>query len=78
MPNDDAWNALVSDLLEGRGDVADYCGALEDLRAAKPDLWLPAVPSNGQNANLYDNQWEQIIADNRAMIQKDVRLPGCP
>jgi glyoxylase-like metal-dependent hydrolase (beta-lactamase superfamily II) len=78
IANDDARNALVSDLLGAGGDVAAYCGSLEKLRAAKPGLWLPAVPSDGQNANLYDNQWEQIIADNRAMIQKDIRLPGCP
>jgi glyoxylase-like metal-dependent hydrolase (beta-lactamase superfamily II) len=76
--NEAARAGLVSDFLEARGDVPDYGRSLEDLRGLKPDLWLPAVPSDGQNANLYDDQWEQVIADNRAAIQKDARLPGLP
>jgi len=76
--NYEAQEALFSDFLAARGDVPDYCSSLEVLRAVKPDLWLPAIPSDGQNANLYDNEWEQIIADNRVAIQKDGRLLGCP
>jgi glyoxylase-like metal-dependent hydrolase (beta-lactamase superfamily II) len=76
--NYEAREALLSDFLEARGDVAQYCSSLHDLRAIKPHLWLPAVPSDGQNANLYDNEWEQIIADNRVAIEKDRRLIGCP
>lgn len=41
-----------------------YLHSLRALRQLKPDLWLPAQPLNGQNANLYDEEWSQVIYSN--------------
>ena len=38
------------------------------LQALHPDLWLPSQPVNGQNANLYDNDWKKILDGNRRML----------
>jgi glyoxylase-like metal-dependent hydrolase (beta-lactamase superfamily II) len=54
----------------GPGDrAAEYLKALETLATVKPDLWLPAVPVHGQNANLYDRDWEDVLAENRQMLR---------
>jgi hypothetical protein len=37
-------------LINQRGDVT-------------PDLWLPAVPTDRQNANVYDAEWREILED---------------
>src|SRR5579883_232343 len=52
------------DFSEGRGNVANYLVSLRQLSKMKPDLWLPAFPADGQNANLYDNEWREILAEN--------------
>jgi glyoxylase-like metal-dependent hydrolase (beta-lactamase superfamily II) len=69
--NHDAGVALFSDFLESRGDVQDYLNALDRLRDPAPDVWLPAIPSDGQNANLYDDQWAQTLKDNRSIILRE-------
>jgi glyoxylase-like metal-dependent hydrolase (beta-lactamase superfamily II) len=56
---------LDRDFKEGRADVKEYPADLDRLSRLKPDLWLPAYPANGQNANLYDSEWESILAMNR-------------
>jgi glyoxylase-like metal-dependent hydrolase (beta-lactamase superfamily II) len=61
--------ALVDDLVAGRGDAVDLLQSLGRLEALKPDLWLPAVPVNGQNANLYGDDWKRLIRDNQAAVQ---------
>jgi glyoxylase-like metal-dependent hydrolase (beta-lactamase superfamily II) len=76
--NPSAGIKLFSDFLEARGNVQEYLESLNELRDLKPDLWLPATASDGQNANLYDDQWEQILADNRAIIHKNARQLGLP
>jgi glyoxylase-like metal-dependent hydrolase (beta-lactamase superfamily II) len=45
---------------------ADYVKSLGRLVNVAPDPWLPAVPVHGQNANLYDQEWLQILAHNRS------------
>ena len=46
-----------------------YRDALQQLSRLQPDVWLPAMPLMGQNANLYDDQWRRIIDDNLHRIQ---------
>ena len=61
---------LIADLLDPSGDVRDYFASLTRLhQAGSPDLWLPAVPTHGQNANLYDRQWTLDIEDNLRVLQ---------
>ncbi len=55
---------LFSDISVSRETTLDYLVSVYRLGEAKPELWLPAVPSNGRNANLYDDEWKNILADN--------------
>ncbi len=49
--------------------AVDPLGALRRLVHLKPDLWLPAVPLDAQNAHLYDDAW-------RAILEKSFRTAG--
>ncbi len=56
--------ALFSEISRSRETTLDYLASVFRLSKTDPDLWLPALPVNGQNANLYDNEWQNIVADN--------------
>lgn len=75
-PSHEAATALFEDFLGGRGDVNEYLSSLNELSDSPPDLWLPAVPVDGQNANLYDRDWSRLISDNWALIEKNGRVLG--
>jgi hypothetical protein len=64
---------LLKDFASGGGNRNDYAASLDLLLPLQPDLWLPAVPVDGQNANLYDTEWEEIIASNRAVLPGEGR-----
>jgi glyoxylase-like metal-dependent hydrolase (beta-lactamase superfamily II) len=55
---------LLADLSRSRDDTLDYLFSVYRLGEVKPDLWLPAVPVDGQNANLYDSDWQDVLDDN--------------
>jgi glyoxylase-like metal-dependent hydrolase (beta-lactamase superfamily II) len=59
---------LSRDLARGLANATDYRASLARLQDCSPDLWLPAVPSEGQNANLYEGDWKDILADNRELV----------
>ena len=67
----EAGVALFADFQNGNGDVTGYLESLARLASVKPDLWLPAVPTNGQNANLYDTDWTRLLDDNRTGILRN-------
>ncbi len=71
-------DALLEDFKGARGDADDYLGSLAMLGGLRPDLWLPAVPTDGQDANLYDRQWEQDVGEIRAVVERYGRTPGAP
>lgn len=50
--------------LSTRDDTAEYLDAVTRLGPLDVDLWLPAVPADGQNANLYEGDWPHLIANN--------------
>lgn len=50
-----------------KGYKEKYRSALDRLARVKPDLWLTAAPAHGQNANLYDDEWENILKQNRQL-----------
>ena len=50
------------------GNATHYRQSLDKLAGWNPDIWLPAVPINGQNANLYGNDWANTIAQNVLMV----------
>ncbi len=51
------------------GSASQYLQALNRLAAFDPDLWLPARPVHGQNANLYDADWKTVLAQNRRLLE---------
>ncbi len=59
---------LIGDLTTSGGDVRGYSASIDDLRTRKPDLWLPAIPVNDQNANLYDFDWQRVMEDNTLLV----------
>jgi len=63
----ETWEGLVSELSKSRETTLDYLSSVNQLGERKPDLWLPAVPTDGQNANLYDKEWQEVIADNYSL-----------
>ncbi len=67
--NHDAQEHLVSDLVSPKGDLRAYFTSMTRLQNLHPDLWLPANPADGQNANLYDKDWERTIEDNLYVIK---------
>jgi glyoxylase-like metal-dependent hydrolase (beta-lactamase superfamily II) len=64
--------AVVQQLLravaEPGGSVLDYRAALDRLAPVNPNVWLPAVPVHGQNANLYDDEWSKVLTQNRELF----------
>ncbi len=59
---------LRLDLQSPNGNSEQYCKSLEQLKSIRPDLWLPAVPVHGQNANLYDDDWNKVLDLNRHVV----------
>jgi glyoxylase-like metal-dependent hydrolase (beta-lactamase superfamily II) len=68
-PTHAAAQELFADFMRRREDARDYLASLRQLGEVKPDLWLPASPRGGQNANLYDNQWKDILTENHALFR---------
>jgi glyoxylase-like metal-dependent hydrolase (beta-lactamase superfamily II) len=55
---------LRSTVSRSKQEALDFLVSIYRLRDPTPDLWLPAVPTDGQNANLYDQEWQGILDDN--------------
>lgn len=45
--------------------IAEYVRSLDELATLAPDLWLPAAPVHGQNANVYDRDWAKVLGENK-------------
>jgi glyoxylase-like metal-dependent hydrolase (beta-lactamase superfamily II) len=59
---------LVREVAGPGGSAEQYLKSLDRLARVKPDLWLPAVPVHGQNANLYDDDWAKVLRQNRQVF----------
>jgi len=46
-----------------------YLETLDALSNSRPDVWLPSLPLAGQNANLYDESWNETIRSNRDLVE---------
>ncbi len=57
-------DGLAADIGESKADWQHYQASLADLGGIRPDLWLPATPVDGQNANLYGDEWQAVIVGN--------------
>lgn len=54
-------------LARSREAALDFLVSVNRLAEIKPDLWLPSVPTDGQNANMYDDEWKVLIDYNYRM-----------
>jgi glyoxylase-like metal-dependent hydrolase (beta-lactamase superfamily II) len=68
-PSPSAAEGMMRDLSQARVSVSDYLASLQRLGDLKPDLWLPAFPAEGQNACLYDREWQEILAQNEQRLR---------
>jgi glyoxylase-like metal-dependent hydrolase (beta-lactamase superfamily II) len=68
--NHEAGVSLVTDLATSPENPDRYMASLDQLREQKPDVWLPAVPSDCQNANLYESYWDKTLWDNRTIVER--------
>ena len=59
---------LMRELLGSPGAPQKYVLSLRELRRVSPDLWLPAIPVHGQNANLYDRDWIEVLDRNAQLF----------
>jgi hypothetical protein len=70
IPVKPAAPALEALRLEVGADAAAYFRSLEKLAKLRPDLWLPAVPIHGQNANVYDDEWLKTLGANQNVFRR--------
>jgi hypothetical protein len=61
---------LMRDVGGPTGSRSDYLNSLKSLQPLQPDLWLPSTPVQAQNANLYDREWQDIIARNSLLFSQ--------
>ena len=61
---EETLSELLPEISRSRDAAADYLISVNRLGELKPNLWLPAVTTDGRNANLYDSDWEDIITEN--------------
>jgi glyoxylase-like metal-dependent hydrolase (beta-lactamase superfamily II) len=79
--SDESGEHLVIDLLKPPGDLRGYFATLtrfHESPALAPDLWLPALPTHGQNANLYDRQWRREVERNLVLLRSIVAQSPSP
>ena len=60
---------LLRKIREPGGNADQYAESLDRLARLNPNLWLPAVPVHGQNANLYDRDWGKVLEQNGRIMQ---------
>ncbi len=60
-PQDQNDTALLAEISKSPTAALDYLVSVYRLGDPRPDLWLPAFPVDGQNANLYDKEWQAIL-----------------
>ena len=61
---------LFSEWKAPGGDPKGFGQSLELLRNVAPDVWLPLEPLFGQNANLYDDDWQKSVTNNLRLFQQ--------
>jgi len=66
---------LFSEISKSREATIDYLISVSQLSDLKPDLWLPAVSADCQNANVYDGEWQDLIAYNYRVGYRGLTRP---
>ncbi len=56
--------ALKAEFAGARDPAIEFLLSIQKLAKIEPDVWLPSIPHNGQNANVYDTDWTYVIENN--------------
>jgi glyoxylase-like metal-dependent hydrolase (beta-lactamase superfamily II) len=65
----DSQEKMIAELTTSKDNLRGYFVSIIELDKLKPNLWLPANSVHGQNANLYDGEWKQLIENNLICIK---------
>ena len=68
-PDHDSEEKLVAEISKSKDVLRGYFLSINALEKLKPDLWLPGMSENSQNANLYDSDWSRVINKNLILIK---------
>ncbi len=71
-------NDLLDELAASPAAAQSYKESLHQLSKFSPDIWLPAMALTGQNANLYDEDWQTIIESNQRQAEKVTESASLP
>lgn len=66
---------LVDDVLE-TWNFSALQNSLSALGRLRPKLWLSAHPMHGRNANLYDDDWMNVVSRNASVVRQLRRIAG--
>jgi hypothetical protein len=66
--NNQALLDLMREVSQSEGGPKQFRRSLTELEKLSPDLWLPAIPVHGQNANVYDREWIDLLDRNAEMF----------
>jgi glyoxylase-like metal-dependent hydrolase (beta-lactamase superfamily II) len=64
---------LLQHFSRSKADAMAYAASLQQLSKVRPDLWLPAMSSDGQNAHLYGNVWNDALERNFRAVRSVAR-----
>ncbi len=60
---------FLRDIRNNDGNASALLDAYDLLEPLRPNIWLPSSPVHGQNANIYGDQWREILERNRDAIR---------
>jgi len=72
---DETQAELFSEVSQSREATMDYLVSINRVSDLKPDLWLPAVAVDCQNANLYDSDWYDVMSSNYRLGYRSLMRP---
>lgn len=61
VSNYEAIEGLQNDVSGGRDRAIDFIDSVDRLARPRPNVWLPAIAIDGQNANVYKDDWNENI-----------------
>ena len=68
--NTESVQYLLREVAGPEGNASHFQDSLDVLKEVMPDLWLPAISVHGQNANVYDREWADVLDQNGQMFSR--------
>jgi glyoxylase-like metal-dependent hydrolase (beta-lactamase superfamily II) len=61
VSNHESIDELQNDIAGVRDRAIDFIDSVDRLARPRPNVWLPAIAVDGQNANVYEDDWNENI-----------------